>query len=157
MQPSVRRRLCHVALAAVGIIGFLTPSIAATDDIVKARIANFRELGAAFKSVKDALAGPEVQTVLIVQSAKQIRNAARAQMDMFPAGSGPQPNIKTGAKPEIWSKPKEFRDAQEALVAEADNFYNIAKAGNADDIRAGATKLGSVCKGCHDGFRNKLD
>ena len=45
-------------------------------DLVKARIASYRELGAAFKAVNDGLRGSELQTVLLVQSARQIRNAA---------------------------------------------------------------------------------
>jgi predicted lipoprotein with Yx(FWY)xxD motif len=70
---------------------------AAGPDAVRTRIAAYRELGAAFKAVNDGLRG-EVQTVLIQQSARQIRNTSRQQYNLFPAGSGPQPGVKTAAR-----------------------------------------------------------
>lgn len=121
-------------------------------DTVRTRIAAYRELGAAFKGANDSLRG-EVQTVVLQQYARQIRNASRAQYGWFPAGTGAQAGVRTSAKAEIWSRPAEFKAAQDAFASQADAFQRAAASGNAATLRAEARKLGGTCKGCHDSFK----
>ena len=140
-------------LASLALIGIAAPLLAAPADPVRVRIDGLRELGASFKTVNDGLRGSEVQTVLIGMAARQSRNAATAQYSWFPAGSGPRPGVKTWAKPEIWTDPVRFRQAQDAFAAQATAFQRVAAGGNAGAIRAAARSLGGTCKGCHDQFR----
>ena len=152
MTRPIRFTLAGIlALAAAAPALHAAPPPAA--DIVKTRIAGLRELGAAFKNAMDGLRGGEPQTIMIQQSARQIKSAAQAQYQWFPAGSGPQRGVKTLAKPEIWSKPAEFRAAQDNLAKQADAFQRAAMSGDAAAIRASARALGGTCKGCHDQFR----
>jgi len=153
LQMSIRKGVM-IALAS-GLV--FAPAFAVSADIVKSRIDSYRELGAAFKAVNDGLRGGDVQAVLIAQSARQIRNAAKAQYQLFPAGSGPRAGVKTNAKAEIWTKPKPFRAAQDAFSVAADRFYAAATKGSPATIRAEAAKLGATCKACHDQFRSKVD
>lgn len=153
----MRKSLQHPVLACFGLVLVSTPLLALSADVVKSRINSYRELGAAFKAVNDGLRGGEVQTVLIAQSARQIRNASKAQYQLFPAGSGPHIGVKTNAKAEIWTRPKQFRAAQDAFSKAADSFYAAANKGNVAAIRTEAGKLGATCKGCHDQFRSKVD
>ncbi|AXB79313.1 cytochrome c [Novosphingobium sp. P6W] len=148
MQAPWRLGTLVLAMAAAG-----TPLLAAPADTIRSRIANYRELGSAFKAVNDGLRGGEVQTVLIAQSARQIRNASRGQYEWFPAGSGLQPGAKTRAKQEIWTQPAKFKGAQDAFAKAADNFQLAVTSKDVAAIRAGAQKLGATCKGCHDNFR----
>lgn len=127
--------------------------LAAPSDLIKTRITGFRELGAAFKAANDGLRGSEMQSVLVQQSARQIRTAARDQYRWFPQGSGPQPGVKTGARPEIWSQAARFRAVQDAFARQADVFFQAANSGSPATIRAEARKLGGTCKTCHDTFR----
>jgi len=129
-----------------------TAAIAAPTNIVGTRIAGFRELGAAFKAVNDGLRG-EPQTILIQQSARQIRNAASQMPGWFPQGSGPRPGVKTASKAEIWTQQPKFKAAQDAFIAQAARFQQVANSGNAAAMRVEARKLGATCKGCHDSFR----
>lgn len=129
-----------------------TAAVAAPADIVRTRIAGYRELGAAFKAINDGLRA-EPQTILIQQSARQVRNAASEMPAWFPAGSGPQPGIKTAAKPEIWSQSAKFKTSQNAFVAQAGKFQLATNSGNVAAMRIEARKLGATCKGCHDSFR----
>ena len=154
MMHSRRRALLAAVLGAATIAA---PLLAAPADLVRSRIASYRELGAAFKAINDGLRGGEVQTVLVAQYARQIRNAARAQYPLFPAGTGPQAGIKTSAKPEIWTKPAEFRAAQDAFARQADALQLAVNGGNAAAIRTEARKLGGTCKGCHDSFRTPVN
>lgn len=148
------KRVFRNGLFAAGALAAGVPALqAAPSDIVKARINGFRELGAAFKAVNDGSRGSELQTVLIQQSARQIRNAARDQYRWFPQGSGPQPGVKTAAKPEIWSQAPQFRALQDAFARQADVFFQTANSGSPAAVRAEARKLGGACKSCHDSFR----
>lgn len=149
MSSSPRFRI----LAALALAGIAAPLLAAPADQVRVRIEGLRELGAAFKAVNDGLRGPTPQTILIQMSARQIRNAATEQYNWFPAGSGPQPGVKTAAKPEIWTQAARFRQLQDGFAAQATGFQRAAASGNVDAIRAGARSLGASCKACHDQFR----
>jgi cytochrome c556 len=149
MAIAVRKIALGVGLATACI----APLFAEPMDAVRARIASYRELGAAYKSVNDVLRSGETQTVLISQSARHISNAARTQYSLFPTGSGPQPRVRTNAKDEIWTKPAQFRAAQDAFTRAADTFNAAVKAGNTATMRTEARKLGATCKGCHDTFR----
>ena len=145
--------LAPCALVAV----VAAPLLAAPADTVRTRISGFRELGAAFKAVNDGLRGSNVQTIMIQQSAREIRSASRNIYSWFPAGTGPGPGLKTKAKAEIWSKPAQFRAVQDAFAKQAELFQRVAASGNAAAMRTEARKLGATCKSCHDAFRVPSD
>ncbi len=144
--------------AALALICATAPLLAAStptpaQNAVRTRIAGLKEMGTAFKNAMDGLRGSAPQMILIQQSARTIKNSSQAMFTWFPAGSGPARGLKTAAKPEIWSKPVEFRAAQDGLARAADAFQTAAMSGNADAIRAAARGLGGACKNCHDQFR----
>jgi cytochrome c556 len=148
-----RRKAILIGGAVLLAIGTAS---AAPVDTIRTRIAGYRELGAAFKGINDGLRG-EPQVVLIQQSTRQVRNAARQQYGWFPAGTGPHPGVKSAAKPEIWTRPAQFKAAQDALTREAEAMQRVAAGGDAAAMRTQAKKLGATCKSCHDQFRNKVD
>jgi cytochrome c556 len=148
-----QRKALLIGSAIVLAIGTAS---AAPVDTIRTRIAGFRELGAAFKGINDGLRG-EPQLVLIQQSARQVVNASRQQYNWFPVGTGPQPGVKSAAKPDIWAKPVPFKAAQDAFAREAAAMQRVAVGGNAAALRVQAKKLGATCKSCHDQFRNKVD
>ena len=142
------RRLILIPMLLAAGTALATPA-----DSVHTRIAGLRELGAAFKAVKDGLGSSELQTILIQQSARQIRNAANQFPGWFPAGSGAEAGVKTSAKPEIWSQPAKFKAMQDAFVAEAGRLQAVAGGNDSEAIHAQFLKLGATCKACHDAFR----
>lgn len=146
-----------LALAALVAAGVAVPAVAGAPEVARSRIETYRELGAAFKGINDGLRASEVQTVLIAQSARQVRNVAQAQYTLFPAGSGPQPGVKTNARPEIWSQAGKFKAAQDSFAKAAGAFQQAVNAKNVAAMRTQAKALGATCKGCHDAFRNRVD
>ena len=160
------RKFTISTLVVIALTAAAAPLIAATApaarraaptvspaEIVRTRIAGYREMGAAFKNVMDGLRGGDAQITMIQQGARTIKATSQAQVRWFPVGSGPAPGLKTLAKPEIWAKPAEFRAAQAGLVRAADALQAAATSGNADAIRGAARGLGAACKTCHDQFR----
>jgi len=136
------------ALAAV-------PLLAAAADDVRSRIAAYRELGIASKNAKDELAKGSPNVMIVQMAAREIGNAAKAMPGWFPNGTGPQPGVKTRAKPEIWTKAGEFKAAQNVFVAQAAVFMKAAASGDMEAMRAEHRKLASTCTNCHNNFRNE--
>jgi cytochrome c556 len=153
---AIKRPIGYGLLAAAAAFA-VTPLLAAPADQVRARVSNYRTLGAAFKTINDAVRSGNLRTPQVKQATVQIGNAARQQYGLFPAGSGPRPGIKTAAKPEIWSRAKEFRAAQDAFARQAAVFQKAVAGGDAGAVRFEARKLGGTCKSCHDTFRVPSD
>lgn len=139
--------------ASAVALALAAPLLAAPTDAVATRVAGLRELGAAFKNVNDQIKSGTPQAMILQISARQIVSAARAQYGWFPAGSGPQPGVKTAAKPEIWAQPVQFKAAQDAFAAQAAVFAKAVATNDLDAIRAQAKLLGQTCGACHRGFR----
>ena len=149
--------MIHHGCALVALATIVAAPVAPTSEAAIAiRITGLREIGAAFKAVKDGIATPETQTTLIQQAARKIGNGAGQMPGWFPAGSGIALGRITHAKAEIRAQPEKFAAASEAFVAEAARFQTIAKAGDAAAIRAEVPKLNATCGGCHDTFREKV-
>ncbi|TAN53553.1 MAG: cytochrome c [Rhodospirillales bacterium] len=73
--------------------------------------------------------------------------------EAFPEGSDMVAGTK--AKPEIWSKPDDFKAKMSAFQAAAAKLAEAAKAGNLDAVKALAPETGKACKACHDDFKEK--
>ncbi len=148
-MPGMRKIMITGGLAML----VATPLFAAAQDVVNTRVAGLRQLGAAFKNVNDELKSGTPQPMVLQLSARQIRDAAKAQYGWFPAGSGPQAGVKTRAKPEIWTQPAQFKAAQDNLSAQADAFAKVVAGGDTTAIAAQAKQLGAACGACHHQFR----
>ncbi len=140
-------------LATLAVAAIATPLLATPADQVKSRIASYRELGAAFKNINDSLRGPNPQLMILQISSRTVQSTARGQYAWFPAGTGAEAGAKSRAKAEIWSRPAQFRTAQDGFAAQAAAFDRAVRAGNMAAIRVEARKLGGTCKSCHDQFR----
>jgi cytochrome c556 len=131
-------------------------SQAAAPDIIKERQQGLKDMGAAFKTVRDELTGGKDVAKIKVASAT-ISKVARSMDKWFPAGSGTEAGVKTAAKSEIWSDAATFTAARQRLVDEAAKFAALAEAGDIAAIGGGVRGLGGACKNCHDNFRVKED
>jgi cytochrome c556 len=143
-----------IALGALfaGVIG--APLLAAPPvNVVKGRIANLQELGTAFKNLNDQLKMDSPTPYFIQLQVREINTYAKAIYGWFPAGSGPQPGIKTKAKPEIWTQPVQFKAALDAFAAQAKALSDASSTGDLDKVRVPAKLLAQTCASCHRAFR----
>jgi cytochrome c556 len=143
-------------LASLALAGLAAPLLAAPTDLIRARVAGYRELGAQFKAINDGLRSSSPPAALRAR-AQKIRNAATQQYNWFPAGSGPRAGVKTAAKPEIWAQGARFRQLQNAFAVKATALERAVSGGNVAAMRSAARSLGATCKGCHDQFRLETD
>jgi cytochrome c556 len=127
------------------------------EPIIQGRQAGLRDIGAAFKGIGDELKAPAPSLATIQYNAKQIEELAKQQRFWFPAGTGPESEIDTQAKPGIWSAGGEFKAAQDAMSEHARKLVQVAAGGDVASIRAQWRELGGTCKSCHDRFREEDD
>lgn len=60
---------------------------------------------------------------------------------------------KTEARPEIWSKPAEFKQSVEKHQAETAKLKQVAAGGDLGAVKAQFSAVQKTCKSCHDAFR----
>lgn len=159
-STGTRARVLGGSLLAVMILAgcakdspkYVDPAVA---DAVQSRQSNYREMGAAFKSIQDALKRDAPLDATLVRAAKEVDSYARQQQYLFEPGTGPESGVKTAAKREIWEQPEEFARLRDRLVAEAPRLLETASAGDMSGFRAQASTVGKVCASCHKKFREK--
>jgi cytochrome c556 len=142
----------------VGLIAAsLAGAVAAADmaGVIKERQAHYKEIGKSAKGIADSLKSGAPNVATIQGYAKTIDTLAPQIPSWFPVGSGPEAGVKTGAKPEIWTKAADFKAAAAGFATEARKFDQVASAGDPGAIQAEFPKLGLACKNCHDQFRQK--
>ena len=125
------------------------------EPIIEGRQAALRDIGGAFKNISDELKSSTPSVPTISSNARQIEELTRQQKFWFPAGTGPESDIETQAKPDIWKAPDEFQKLQRAFSEHAQKLVQVASAGNVPAIQAQWRELGKTCKGCHDQFREE--
>ena len=59
----------------------------------------------------------------------------------------------TRAKPDVWDKPVEFKQAQQKFIDAAAKLAVTAKTGDIDVIRHDFAAVEDSCKACHQQFR----
>jgi cytochrome c556 len=148
-------RLCALAIASL-LAGAAIAEMSAVDAIM-ARQSNLKDLGGAFKAVRDQLRRPTPDMTQIQQAGQQIAYLAADMPKWFPQGSGPESGEDTDAKSEIWKDPKEFSEAVNAFTEAGPKLLDRAKANDVEGLKAQVGKVGQACKGCHDKFRVPQD
>jgi cytochrome c556 len=147
------KKLLIAGIAAAISVATGAVFASSVEDTIKSRQAHLKDLGAAFKEVRDLLRNSQPDPAKLKSSADQIANLAAQLPNWFPKGSGPEAGIKTDAKPEIWSDPAGFERAVKLLQEEAPKLQQLAAANDVAGIRAQVGKLGGACKNCHDSYR----
>jgi len=148
-------RICLVLGAVAAVAAVSLPAVADTASVVSARSDFFHGLGKSFKGLRDTLKAPSPDLALVRKYTGDIATAAPNLPAQFPAGSGPQPGIKTEAKAEIWSKGAEFKQDAAALNTAAQALNTTAQGNDIAAIRTAADTLGKACKTCHTTFRQE--
>ena len=138
-------------IATIQVVSAATPA-----ELQKLRHDHYKELGDAFKSVRDASKAAEPDFAALEKAAEIVNKASVDQQRWFPKGTGPEAG-KTRALPEVWSKPDEFTAAQKMFAERAPKLLAAAKTKDVAAISAAFKDVGGACKNCHDTFRAPED
>lgn len=137
--------------ALVGSVPLASAAPAASATIA-ARQANFKKMGGAMKVLKDELGGGADKAKMLA-AAKTIAAMSRAQVSMFPAGTGASAGVKTDALPAIWSQRAAFDASAKKMIVEADKLVAAAGSGDSGAIGAQYKVVGATCGARHRQFR----
>jgi cytochrome c556 len=154
MSTAIRKTILAAAAVALTTVAFAQAGSPA--DAIKARQQHFKDMGAAFKTIRDQLRGT-ADVAAVKAAAAEIKKNALDEHNWFPKGTGPEAGVKTAAKPVIWTDGEGFAAAVKKFEEEADKFAQLADAGDMSALGAGVKALGQSCGGCHDKYRQKED
>lgn len=69
--------------------------------------------------------------------------------------TGSDKGADTKAKPEIWTKPADFKEKMDKMVSETTKLAAVSKTGSFDEIKKQFGAAGAACKACHDDYKSK--
>lgn len=156
------KRLGSVTTAAAAILGLSGATFAyaaspAIVSMIKARQANFKEIGGDFKSVNDEIKSGSPNLGSVRSAARDLATRAAGQGKYFGKGSGPESGEKTRALPAIWTDAAGFAQVNANFVKAASALNAAAQAGDVAQLTAARNALGGTCKSCHEKFRQQED
>ena len=180
----MRNKRSPICAGILGI-GIVTVTSASAQDqveqIIRSRIANHNEIGAAYKHIGDELKLGRPDLRRIQDSAQLIKNRGADMLHWFPPGSEPPPEASKSwldtilgwfsskvnpailddadshAKLAVWTQRPKFEELHGQFQTEADRMSQIAQGGQTVAISAQFKELGEKCKNCHDIYREKVD
>ena len=122
---------------------------------IEYRKGQYKKLGGAFKTISDALKSGSPDMAAIQAAATSVPEVTEGMVDWFPAGTGPESGVKTGASAKIWAQPDDFAAKVTAFETAAANLATAAATGDIGAISAAFGATGGTCKGCHDVYKTK--
>jgi len=131
-----------------------TPAIVSA---IKARQANFKEIGGDFKAVNDEIKSGAPNFGAVRSAAHDLSQRASGQAKYFVRGSGPESGVKTRALPAIWTDSAGFAKLNGDFVRASASLEAAAQRGDVGGLAAARTALGTTCKACHDKYRAQED
>lgn len=146
-------RIAALLLAGVAAVGATASAAPTPAEIIKSRQENLKAMGGAMKAIVDQVKTGKPDPAVTGPAGDKIAALSKELATWFPAGTGPEAGVKTAAKPEIWSKPEDFKAAAAALPPEADKLAAVTKTADAAAIGAQLQATGKACGGCHKPFR----
>jgi cytochrome c556 len=153
----IRMKLTKFALGAAVALASMHTYVATAEQTaqqaIEARQQHFKDIGAAFKVIRDEIRKSQPDQNALVGAATKMDQLSKELPNWFAKGTGPEAGVKTDAKPEIWSDAKGFQAAAAKFQTEAPKLLALAQANDIAGIQKQVGAIGGACKGCHDNYR----
>jgi len=171
--------VAYEPLMAGAAHGALTAEQAQT--VIEKRIASFREIGTAFKQIRDDLKARSSNVADMRAAAQLIRDRGEQMPQWFPRGSEPPAEAakswldtilgwfsskdqsapldesKSHAKRLIWEEPARFNQSYERFRQEAQRLDQMIQSGQTAAIAIQFARVGEASKACHDRYRERME
>jgi len=89
---------------------------------------------------------------VVKRNAGFLDNLSRMPWDGFDPSTK---DVKSRAKPELYSNMNEVKQAASHLENETHKLYQVSQSGDEAAVKAQIAAVGKACGGCHDKFREK--
>lgn len=154
MSKRLSKILLCLGLGA-GYVGLAQAELSREEYAVKFRRGGYTVLGWYYGPLYHMAKGDTpYDKALFTRNAEYLAMLSKLPKDGFISNSG---KGDTKAKPEIWTKPAQFKEANDRLENESAKLAELAKTGDFDAIKTQFGKVQKSCKACHDDFKNKAD
>ena len=155
----MNKQLAMVVAGGILGMGLLTVAGAADqkpEDVVQYRQSVYTIIGWNFKPIGAMVKGEvPFDAAAVARHAQYIEMMSKAAPEGFSKGTGPDVVKDTEAKPEIWTKPADFKNKMDSFQQEAAKLTEAAKGGDEKAIKAQFGKTAETCKACHKEFRKE--
>ena len=143
-----------LALALIAVMTLMVSAPTYADEgAIKYRKSIMKAIGGHMGAMSGILKGEVPYKADLAGHAHAMAELAKSAAKAFPEGSD---EGKTGALPEIWMKPEEFKEITAAFIAESQKLAEVSKSGDMGAFGAQFGKMAKAsCKSCHDSFRQK--
>ncbi len=154
----MNKQLTMMLAGGIFSLGVLTTASAADakkpEDVVNYRQSVYTIIGWNFGPIGAMMKGEApFDAAAVTRHAQYVEMMSKAAPEGFPKGTGPDVVKNTEAKPEIWTKPDEFKNKMDSFQQEAAKLTEVAKGGDEKVIKAQFGKTAETCKACHKEFR----
>jgi len=150
------KKLALATLLAVSA-GATIAWAATPSQIIAQRQGNFKQMGRSFKAIADELKKSSPSADVLRTQAHVLSQAADRVGGYFPAGTGPEARVRTGALRVIWQRNADFLNIARQLSGAAQNLDAAAASGDVARIRSAMPAVGGACRTCHETFRARDD
>lgn len=144
----------HWIFAGFMTVALLTASHSAMADPkneITYRRATMKALGGHMKALGTILSGRVKRGKgSVIFHARAIGSIGKLSHTLFAKGTG---KGRTRAKPQIWTKPNNFKKAIAAFKRTSAKLAGVAGKGNPKTTRAAYKAVTKTCGGCHKPFR----
>lgn len=154
-QLPMRFQHLRVPLAALAIASAGAAALDVSGS-VPARRGNFDRLLSLDRSVRMELRQSNPDAAAVRRTALAEEQLARQLPSWFPAGTGPGDNVRTNARPEIWTNNQDFRAKANRLAVALDGLARAASSGDAGRMRDQQASVGEACQTCHRSYLNRF-
>ena len=143
-----------VRIACAGVLAAVCAASAfGQKDVMHERHEGFEDMGGAMKAINGELKGDKPDIAKIDINAEIIAALSVKVAGWFPAGSGPESDIKTDALPYIWKNPEKFSKSTDDFVAASKALTAATKGTDVAAIKKQFMAVKETCGSCHDSFR----
>jgi cytochrome c556 len=130
-------------------VALLSIAADAPEAVVKYRQTTMKSLGAHMAAMSMIVKKQVSDRGQLAAHADSVHAVSAGLVDLFPSAQ----RIRSGARPEIWSKPKEFRAAAELLETESAKLSTLASRRDWKAFDAQFASVAAACDSCHKSFR----
>lgn len=138
------------ALVALAALASIAVAAATGTEAIKQRQQAMEDIGQSMQAL-GAIAKKEAsfEAEVVKANAETIADRLEKAADLFPEGSDTG-DVKTRAKPEIWSDRKGFEEDLETATRAAVAMQSVTEEAA---FMPALAELGNSCKSCHDRYR----
>ena len=152
-------RATRIVTTAAGLAALLVAGVVVAEaqnapaEVIKQRQEMMKSNGAAAKTLSEMMKGEKPYSQPAAhQAAVTINDNSKKIPSMFPAGSGTEAGVKTGALPAIWKDKSDFDAKAKKLEEES---AKLVAANDEAAVKAQFGNVGKACGGCHETYRSK--